>query len=366
MNILYLTGHLEMGGTEKYTLNLAQAMVNNGHHVVWASANKGFLKNQIMKSNITLEKCELYRRNPLELLLAIFSLIQICRKHSIDIIHSADAYSTMIAVLTLKYISYSPKIVWSCVGVGSTTYSIMKRFFEKNIDQVIAVSHFIRNRLIEVGYNPNRIKVIYGSCSLKNLPTNIDQIRYQLGVKPNELVIGVVGRLVKLKGIETVILALPGILDKYPFVKLVIVGDGPELHYLIDLISRLNLEEHVIFTGVREDIENMYAAFDLVAFPTLFEAAGYIPLESMFYKKPIVASITGGVPELIINGFNGLLVTPADPEEWTIALNRIIENADSREEFVTNGFNLFQEKFSNEQTVRKMLAIYDILLGERQ
>ena len=363
MNILYLTGCLSIGGTELYTLDYAKTIQSAGQTVYWATVRDGLFRETVEKSGVPLLYCEMGKRSPVAFLRAIRQLRHIVADYAIDLIHATDAYSAMVAALAFKGTKKKHSLIWSNVGIGSLSYLMMRKLCGQRIDGYIAVSHFIRNRMIEEGFDPDRITVYSQNRVTPDSTKSREETRAAYGIKPDDFVIGSVGRIVPLKGNRTVLDALEPVVKVHPNVKLLLVGDGPDRQTLAQRAEQLQLTEHVIFAGFCTDIENLYPAFDLVVFPTYYEALGYIPYEAMHHRRPIIASRTGGVPELVIDGYNGLLVPPAMPKLWTKAILRVIENPDLRDTLVRNGTAFYEKHLTRINCEERLLAVYTQLTG---
>lgn len=358
MNILYLTGCLSIGGTELYTLDYAKTIQAAGQTVYWATIRGGLLRETVEQSGIPLLYCELGKRSPFAMLRAFRQLRAIVEDYSIDLIHATDAYSAMVAALAFRERNKKHTLIWSNVGIGSLSYLLMRKLCGHRIDGYIAVSHFIRNRMIEEGFDPDRITVYSQNRVTPASTRTREEVREFYGIEPGDFVIGSVGRLVPLKGNRTVLEALKPVVNAHPYVKFLLVGDGPEREVLTERAKRLHLSDNVIFAGFCEDIENLYQAFDMVVFPTYYEALGYIPYEAMYHKRPIIASRTGGVPELVTDGYNGLLVPPAMPKLWTDAMLRLIGDPELRSRLVENGTAFYEKYLSRANCEEQLLGVY--------
>lgn len=341
MNILYLTGSLNIGGTEVYALTLAKAMRNKGHNVFWATIKDGTLKSEVLSHNINLKYCNLKKRTPWDFIASVIRIGKIVNNEKIDVIHAVDAYSALVVNFMIFTMNRKPRFIWSNVGIGNRTYSIMKHLCEKRIDVIIAASNFIKQTMINKGFCAAKIKVQFGTRELSD-HENLSY-REDLGIVPSDFVIGVVGRVVKMKGIHILIQALPEILKLHLNVKVVIVGDGDYLISLRNLINNLSLTNYVFFTGNKTNINRVYNTFDIVAFPTLYEALGYIPVEAMYYKKPLVASNTGGIPEIVFDYYNGLLVEPGNVKLWSKTIINLINDISLQNKLIENGSKFYKE-----------------------
>lgn len=364
MNILFLTGNLGIGGTEMYALDYAKSMKKNGHTVLWASIKDGPIRSVVQKEEITLLHCAFEKRTPLNFLRAEKQIREICREKNVQLIHAIDAYTALVAVRAFKGREKRPKLVWSSVGIGSKSYSIMQRLCEHDLDCIIAPSHFIRNRMIEEQFTPEKIIVYSQSREMKDCTEDRNALRRQLGFQEPDFVVGTMGRVVPMKGNRTVIRAMQMVVQQYTNAKLLIVGDGPERRNLEELVQKLNLQDNVVFAGFRTDIENMYAIFDMVAFPTYYEALGYIPFEAMYYEKPIVASLTGGIPEIVVNEYNGILVPPAMDELWANAILSIMQDHSLYQKLKENGKEYYNAHLAYDDSHYKLEKIYQNIVTQ--
>jgi phosphatidylinositol alpha-1,6-mannosyltransferase len=205
-------------------------------------------------------------------------------------------------------------------------------------DAVITVSRYALERLKELGLRAKRTEVITNGVSFKNFdpPEAGEEVRRRLGLEGKKVILSV-GRLQAVKGFDSVIRALPRIIERVPEAVYLIVGSGPEEIPLWSLASDLGLEERVIFTGEvphgklgrREDA--YYQACDLFAMPSRedpatgqVEAFGIAHLEAGACGKPVVGGLSGGTPEAVADGESGLLVDPEQPGRVADAVIRIL------------------------------------------
>lgn len=364
MNILFLTGNLGIGGTELYALDYAKSMRQNGHKVFWASIKDGPMRSIAMEEGIDLLHCAFEKRTPALFLRAASQLRKICQEKNIHIIHAIDAYTALVSVTAFKGKRQKPKLMWSSVGIGSKSYSLMRKMCESGLDCIIAPSHFIRNRMIEEGFIPEKINVYSQSRPMKKCTSERNALRAQFGLNETDCVIGTMGRVVHMKGNRTVVKAMHTVINQCRNAKLLIVGDGPERKDLEELAQQLGIQDNIIFAGFRTDIENMYTVFDIVAFPTYYEALGYIPYEAMYYERPLIASLTGGIPEIVIDGYNGMLVPPAMEQEWANAILCLLQDKNLYDKLKQNGKKYYDANLAYDSTHRKLETIYEKVMNQ--
>jgi glycosyltransferase involved in cell wall biosynthesis len=156
-------------------------------------------------------------------------------------------------------------------------------------------------------------------------------------VVPQGRIIGTVGRLTAIKGQEHLIRATPILLKRHPDVTVLLVGEGEQRESLQRLSDALGVSRAVHFTGHREDVASLIAGMDVFVLPSLNEGMGRVLVMAMALGKPIVASRTGGVPELLENGRAGVLVPPANPEAIAEAVGDLLDNPQKAKALIEAG-----------------------------
>jgi glycosyltransferase involved in cell wall biosynthesis len=229
-----------------------------------------------------------------------------------------------------------------------------------NPDYWAAPSKFTAEQFIKFFKMPKeKIKIIPEGVDLEKFNRNVDasDINEKLG---NERKILFVGNLHPNKGVHFLIRSFALVKSKINDVKLVIVGDGPLKHYLINLTKRLNLEKDVIFTGFvnDEELPKYYASCDIFTSASVLEGFGLIFLEAMALGKPIVAFNLASIPEVVGNA--GILINQINHEKFANAIIELLRNKElykEKSEIALNRVKLFSwekiaEKFFkiNEQS----------------
>ena len=184
-----------------------------------------------------------------------------------------------------------------------------------SINHLIVVSNAIDRKVVAEGRTAAPRTLIYNGIDLVRYDHQEPccTLRDEYGMEPTSPIVGVVGRLELEKGHPTLLEAWPLVLEACPSAYLLIVGEGSRLDALHDIARAQGIERHVVFTGRRDDIPAVTAAFDVAVLPSYREAQGLTILEAMALSRPVVASNVGGIPEMIEDGVTGLLVPPQDP-----------------------------------------------------
>jgi glycosyltransferase involved in cell wall biosynthesis len=178
-----------------------------------------------------------------------------------------------------------------------------------------------------------------------------------------------VAQFVAWKGHMDFLRAARLVADTYPTARFLLVGD-PEWHAepgyvesLRSLVQQLRLTEHVHFLGQREDMPQVYAAFDILVVASWAEPFGKVLVEAMAMGKPVVATDAGGPPEIVEDGRTGLLVPPRHPHRLAGAIQRLASDPDGAQRMGQRGRQRIQGRFGAECYVREIEEQYGQLLA---
>lgn len=208
----------------------------------------------------------------------------------------------------------------------------------------------------------SRFTVIHSGVDLRALDVCVrtpDQVRHALQIPMNACLIGTLGRLTAIKGQDDLLAAVAALGDES--VWLLLVGDGEEEPALRELANRLGIEARVVFSGWRSDTGDLLRAMDLFAFPSLNEGMGKALVEAMHVGCPVVATAVGGVPQLVTDGVDGLLVPARAPDKLAAALQRLREDPQLATTLAQAG-RARASSFGVESMMEKIDAMYCELL----
>jgi glycosyltransferase involved in cell wall biosynthesis len=150
-----------------------------------------------------------------------------------------------------------------------------------------------------------------------------------------------------------------------PETRYLVVGSGDHEHALKELTKTHGVEDRVIFTGSRDDIPDLLALSDVFVLPTLGEALPTVLAEAMAAQKPIVVSNVGGVPEMVEDGRNGLLVAPANPEQLSTACLQLLQHHDQAQAMARAGREIVEQRFNIEVQGQRLGDLYQDILQEQ-
>lgn len=247
-------------------------------------------------------------------------------------------------------------------------FSLIQAFqYRFTVDHIITVSAALRDEARRYQRMPaTKITVIYNGIDPEAYLQPSSLSRLTLKLFRNLPVVGTVARLESRKGIRFLIEAILLVDKEYGPAYFLIVGDGPERVFLEDLVKQMGLEERVIFTGFRSDIPQLLPHMDVVVIPSIQEGLSIFCLEALAAKRPIVASNTGGIPEIIRDGETGLLVTPSDPAALAQGIVKILQDRELAGKLASRGHRLVVGEFTQREMLRKTEQIYEKVFSARK
>lgn len=180
---------------------------------------------------------------------------------------------------------------------------------------------------------------------------------------PKDFIILSIAALHPRKGLLYLIDSYKEVRKKFPKSKLVIVGEGPEKKSLEKLIKKLELDNHVLLLGQQENIPQILKSSDLFVLPSITEAFGLVLLEAMAASKPIIASQTGGIPEIVENRKSGILVEPKNSEKLAEAICDLMRNEALQQKLAFVGNHRVKE-FDSKIMAKKTADLYNKILSQ--
>lgn len=184
------------------------------------------------------------------------------------------------------------------------------------------------------------------------------QVRRELGIAPDARVVATVAVLRPDKGIQHMVAALPAIAEGAPEAVYLVVGDGEHRAALEGAAARGGVADRIVFAGSRTDVPRVLAACDVFVLPTLLDALPTVLAEAAAAGVPIVASRIGGVPEMCLDGRNGLLVDPGDEAGLAAAVLRMLREPDLAERMGAQGREVARERYDIRTQAARLCDLY--------
>jgi glycosyltransferase involved in cell wall biosynthesis len=215
------------------------------------------------------------------------------------------------------------------------------------------------------------VDVIYNGISLAKFSNENDgasarsQLRHEIGVREDDLLLLQVARLDALKDHLTAVRTLQRVTQLRRNVKLVLAGEGPELEAISAEVRKLSLQPFVRFLGLRNDVPRLMRAADMLLLTSISEGIPLTVIEAMAAGLPVVATRVGGLPEIVEEGRTGWLAPAGDDEELATAVLRLADNRSLQLEMGAAGRRRAEAMFSDEQMNAAYGRLYEEMLHAR-
>ncbi|SLM50193.1 Glycosyl transferase, group 1 [Nitrospira japonica] len=326
---------------------LAALLISSGFRVMVGLFRPGWLQEQCQHRKISVHVLPLSGIAGWRWFVACLKLV---RTQRIDLIH-AHEFSAIVCGWVIARLAGIP-FVGTVHGKNYFWERARRRLAYRVISgsgRLVAVSQDLRQFVMEkVGLSSERIDLIYNGVESGARVSNDEarQARAELGLAPDNVVIGAIGSLYPVKGHQFLLEAMPAVLVRYPHTVLLVMGRGELEDTLKEQAKRLGLEGSVRFLGMRNDIPKLLGTLDVFVLPSLSEGLSLALLEAMAAGIPAVATKVGGNAELVVEGETGVLVPSQDAAALSKALCSLLDNRETRERFGRSAVARVEQRFS--------------------
>ncbi len=370
------------GGGRKHIVDLLLGLDKSRYDITFVysarRADAVFLKNldELKASDIKLIELFMERDlNPIadfNSLLAIFRIIQNIEP---DIIHLHSAKAGALGRLA-ALLPGNKNIIYNPHGGSFHKFNDSLGFIYFNVERILATKnvHFIgvcefacRQFEETLHLDKNRNHLIYNGIEIKS--SNIDEhsLRSENGFSQNDFMVLYPAMFYSEKGHSNFLDSYKGMNESLnPNIKILFAGNGPLENEIKQKTKDAGLEKTILFLGFVENMEMYFRLADIVILPSQKEFLPYVILEAMSYSKPILATDTGAINEMIQNKINGELFQLNDLTSLWKRINYYSSNSDELKQMGSNSGGILEEKFSMYQMINKTEKLYDNLLNTPQ
>jgi glycosyltransferase involved in cell wall biosynthesis len=361
INLLILASGDLWGGAEAIVYQLAKGLRNKpGVQVHLVLFNYGRLYQLCTDAGI---KTYVIDENRHGFVALACKLIKTAKNIKPQIIHSHRYKENILAAIVAPFVTF-PRLVTTVHGISEVKVSLYTKIvsaierllLRKCFSKVAAVSDDLRNYLIKhLGMPENLVTRIYNG---------IDSVQGMEKKKESHafLTVGSAGRLVPVKGYTLLTEIARSICAKFPDIRFIIAGDGPEMEHLKARVDEYGLGDRFRLPGQIEDVAEFYASLDIYINTSLHEGIPMTVLEAMSYSLPVIAPAVGGLMEIIENNKTGFLIEGRDPASFAAAIEIFISSPDTAREMGDNACLRVHESFSMQRMVETYYSLYREIL----
>lgn len=362
------------GGSGVLATELGMALAAEGHEVHLFSYARPTRLSKWQKGiefhSVSVSSYPLFRYPPYDLALSTV-MRQVMVDHELDVLHVHYAVPHAICAYVAREMvpGCRTRIVTTLHGTDATilgrdpAYADVIRFGLDKSDAVVCVSDWLESQTRDLLGFQGEVDVLPNFVDHTRFkPRGDNLVRDQLGGAENRLIIHM-SNFRSLKRTPDTLEVLRRLPADMP-VKLLLVGDGPDQRLVRDLASRYELSDRVEFLGEIDEVESIVAAADVALFPSESESFGLSMLEAQACGVPVVATLVGGLPEVVLHGETGYLEQVADSEAMARRVEMLLSDEPLRQAMGQAGAARARERFSLESSMRQHVALYERLVAE--
>jgi glycosyltransferase involved in cell wall biosynthesis len=348
----------EFRGGQHQALLLLQGLRERGHAPELIAVRDSLLASRAKEIGARVHVANPGRRR----LDAALQIRELLRQRRLDLVHANEPHALSSAWLARAHRAV-PVVISRRIALPISK-GVFSRLRYRAAARVIAISRYVEQSVIQCGFPEDRVVVIYDGVQIppEISPTIRESARRQFGISREIPCLGNVAAFVPEKGHLLLLQAFARLRVQFPECVLFLRGEGPEFSKLQDLVQQLHLAGAIKFLSSSTDIEIMFAAMDIFAFPSHAEPLGSALLAAMAHGLPVVAIARGGIPEVVQDQTNGLLVKDLDPEAFASAITRLVAHRDESTRLGNAARKTIVTRFSADRMVEETLRLYELLM----
>ena len=372
-----------IGGIARHVQDLSRALSELGHEIIVFTSdipNLPFVqwdhKVLIRRASTQIPQAMDFLTEIIHLNFAVLTEIIPCiNSQPPDLIHVHDWLMTY-AGRTLKFAYHIPLVSTihaTEYGRNNGLHTPLQRYIsdmEWNLAydswKVICCSEAMKNEIQHVFQVPDdKINIIFNGVEPKNFFYEGTHKRSNYAAD-NEKIVFFIGRLVREKGVQVLLEAIPMVLSVLPQTKFIIAGTGPLAPFLHHRAEELKISHRIYFTGYIDDMTRnfLYKIANIAVFPSLYEPFGIVALESMAARTLTIVSDTGGLSSIIKHGYNGLKAYPGNPRSLTDNIIYALTHAQEMAQMINNGWKEITNNYNWHKIARQTEQLYNQILSE--
>lgn len=360
MRVLHLISSSGFYGAEAVVANLAMGLRRNGCDAAIGSLQNGRrpdreFETRLHSYGLPVRDIPCQARFDRQTVRWIDEYV---REQNFDLIHT-HGYKADVHGYAAARMAGKPLLAtchnWTGENLRGRLYDWIDHLVLRRFARIAAVSDPVRNSLVRFGVRPERIRVIPNGVDVRRFEATWPRPPVYAGAAAQ---VGFVGRLVPEKGVNILLRSAPGVLSRHPHTVFLIIGEGPARAELEKLTDDLGIGSSVRFLGRQADMAAIYSLIDILVLPSLNEGAPMTVLEAMSAGRPVVATRTGALPDIVVEGETGILVGSGDAPAVESALVSLLADPARLLQMGRAGRSRVEAKFSSDSMARDYLDLY--------
>jgi glycosyltransferase involved in cell wall biosynthesis len=389
---MQLTPDLEVGGAQETVCTLAKYLPRTGCAVVVCTFRDGPLRHDLERLGVPVEVLPGRRHSVVSLPFFLLemarrrrALLRLIAKHHVDVVQTQALGTLDFLVMTLR-LSARVQVWWTIqnanflvrrehlprhrwlLGPKRRAHRGLYRLGARWVNGVIAVSDETAIALRRVvGGAGDRISVVCNAVDVERYPAPVERedVRARLGFGADEHVMIMVGTFKRQKGHTHLIEAAASVVDRFPDLHIVLVGDGELAEEIKGRLRAFGLDRRVHLLGTRRDVPELLAASDSFVLPSLWEGLPVALVEAMASDLPVIATAVSGTSQVMIDGETGWLVPPGDGQALAAAMVDLLSDPGKARTMAANARQR-AGAFSARGQAEQLAGLFSGTLGPRR
>jgi len=387
IRILRVIARLNMGGPALHVAYLSHGLASRGYRTTLAAGTLGagegsmsFAAEELGVDVVAVP--ELTREiSPVHDPVAVAKLVRLIRRIRPHILHTHTAKAGTVArtAALLAGRARPPIVVHTFHGhvlrgyfgpVKTRAFLEAERLLARGTTRLVAVGPQVRDELVELGVAPaDRFSIVRLGIDLRERvltgETGAAEARRALNLPPERFVVGWIGRMTAIKRVPDVLATFASLRRRGLDAALLLVGDGPGRGEAERIAAALGVAEDTRFVGYQRDVGPYYGVLDALLLPSANEGTPVVAIEALAAGRPVVATRVGGVPDVVTDNTDGLLVDVGDVEGLADALERLGRDPELRRRFGESGRARVPARYAVERLVDDTDRLYRELLADK-
>lgn len=370
IRVAHAATRLIIAGMGQIIASLVRGIPSDRYHsAIWCLEEADILGEQLRAEGHEVIEFGKRKRRDFSLFMQIASRL---RKERIEILHCHDELSWFYGTIAAMLCG-DTRVIVTMHGRRpdiSLRHLIEQRVLAFGTARIIAVSSYLRRQLVkEINVSKEKAITIRNGIESSLPQDGSERLRYAreaLALPSGAIVVGSVGRLAKVKNINLLLNAVALARGIVPCLHLVLIGEGPCYAELVREVNSLDLNEAVTFTGLRKDVEELLAAFDLYVCSSDYEGISLSILEAMAARRAVIATAVGGNTEIICHNETGILVEKGDRQALARSIVELSRDARRRHRLGQQARRTVLANYSIARMIQNYDGLYHTVLGIRQ
>lgn len=370
--VLYIVDNLRQGGSQRYVTELTRFGYRFGveSHVCSFEA-EGHFYDEVRSGNFPLFVLPVEKVQNLSTTNVILKLLTYVRRHKIKIIHTFQTKANIIGTVVGQLARI--KVITSRRDIGDYSLRGSKKLelFEKIIinrltDRIMVNSQAVLNAVLEKEkVSRNKIELIYNTVDLERFHPgrSREEARQKLNLARETMSFGSVAGFRPVKGVDVLIRAAGLLAKSRKNFTVFIAGDGPERQKLVNLVSLEGVEDHIVFLGHLNSVEDLLPGFDVFVLSSRSEGCSNALMEAQASGLPVIATRVGGNPEIVQDRRTGILVPSDDPETLAKEMDSLASEPEERLRLGQNARRFIETHFSQNAIHIRLREMYQNLIN---